>query len=166
VSSRLLASVVAVVLVTGVGALAAFASPPAAAPAAPAGSASPVDVAADRLDVDLTKRSAALAGHVVLRREGLVLRADRLDARFDESPRVTWAKGAGGVSIEVKGTQATADEVEVDLGARSLELRGNVTVTRAGSRMTAERATIDLAEGRFSLFAARGTLALPASSAP
>jgi hypothetical protein len=32
--------------------------------------------------------------------------------------------------------------------------------------MAAERATIDLAEGRFSLFAARGTLALPASSAP
>lgn len=164
-SKRAIVSVFAVVLVTGASAIAAFAAPPTAAPA-PAGSSSPVDVSADRLDVDLAKRSAALAGHVVLRREGLVLRADRLDARFDEAPRVTWAKGVGAVSIEVKGTQAVADEVEVDLTARSLELRGNVTVTRGGSRLAAERATVDLAEGRFSLYAARGTLALPAASAP
>lgn len=163
--TRPLAALLAAAVLGAFAALALAAAPSVTAP--PAGAtADAVDVQADRLDVDLAKKSAALAGHVVLKRGDLVLRAARLDARFDDAPKVVWARGQGGVAVDVKGTHAEADEVEIDLAAKSLELRGAVTVTRAGSRLSAERATVDLGEGRFSLFAARGTLAAPTSSAP
>ena len=160
-------------LVASALALATFAALALAAPsattspsAAALGSGEPVDVQADRLDVDLAKKSAALSGHVVLKRGDLVLRCARLDARFDDAPKVVWARGQGGVAVDLKGTHAEADEAEVDLAGKTLELRGKVSVARAGSRLSAERATVDLGEGRFSLYAAHGTLAAPSSSSP
>ena len=147
---------------------------------APAGSASaardplafevagePVDVRADRLDLDLASanKTASLAGHVVVRRGELTLRCPRLEARFRDGPQLTWAKGDGGVSLDVKGTHAEAEEVEVDLATRTLVLRGKVVVQRAGSHLSADGATIDLATSCVALTGVRGTLSsVPASS--
>lgn len=124
----------------------------------------PVTVTAERLDADLAGKTVALTGNVTLRRGELSLRAARVDARLRDAGQVSWAKAQGGVRLEHKGSHAEADEVEIDLADRRVELRGHVVVGRGATRVEAERATLDLATSKLSLSNVRGTLAPPPSA--
>ena len=123
-----------------------------------------VAVTADKLDADLSTKSAVLTGNVTLKRGDLAMRASRVEARFRDGGQVAWAKATGGVRLDHKGSHAEADEVELDFADRRVELRGHVTVGRGGARVEAERATIDLATSKISLSQVRGVLS-PAASA-
>lgn len=151
----------------GLGALvlAGFAAAAGAQPSIFEAAGEPVSVTAERLDADLSTKNAVLTGNVVLRRADLVLRAPRVEAKFKDGGQVAWAKASGGVRIDHKGSHAEADDVEVDLADRKLELRGHVSVGRGGSKVEADRATIDLSTSKISLSQVRGTLAAPSASA-
>ncbi|MCC6644483.1 MAG: hypothetical protein IT374_02795 [Polyangiaceae bacterium] len=124
----------------------------------------PVSVTAERLEADLSGKTVSLSGAVTLRRGELSLRAPRVEARLRDGGQVAWARASGGVRLEHQGSHAEAEEVEVDLADRRVELRGRVVVGRGASRVEAERATLDLATSRLSLSQVRGTLAPPAAS--
>jgi lipopolysaccharide export system protein LptA len=159
--TRLGLTLLAVAMATAVAAGALAKSPPSSG-ASPGGVAEtqgdPIDVRADRMSVDLGARTARLEGNVKLRRGDLSLSMAVVDVRLDEAGGVRWAKGTGLVTLDQKGTHAESEAVEVDLARRSVELSGKVRVTRGASRLTAERATIDLASQRVSLSSVEGTL--------
>lgn len=152
----------------GLLAVAGFAAVAVAQPSVFDVAGDPVAVTADKLEADLSSKNAVLLGNVTLRRGDVVMRAARVDARFRDGGQVAWARATGGVRIDLKGSHADADEVEVDFADRRLELRGHVVVGRGASKVEAERATIDLATSKISLSQVRGTLSPTpsASSAP
>jgi lipopolysaccharide export system protein LptA len=61
----------------------------------------------------------------------------------------------------VKGVRAEAPEVEVDLAAKTLELRGGVRLTRGEGWITAERATIHMATAKVTMSDVKGSIPLP-----
>ena len=129
----------------------------------PAAGGDPVELAAEQLEVDVPAGTAILTGHVSLVRGALRVECPRIDVRYDEAPRVTWAKGSGGVTADIRGVHAEAPEVELDLARHTLELRGGVRLTRGQGWLNAERATIEITTAKVTLKDVKGSLpvALP-----
>jgi lipopolysaccharide export system protein LptA len=125
-------------------------------PAPPGGE--PLAMTADHLELDLEAKTAVLTGHVKLGKGGLSVACPRVDVRYDQVPHVTWAKGTGGVSAEVKGIKAEAPEVELDLQSQVLELRGGVRLSRGEGWISAERASIQIATGKVSMTDVKGAI--------
>jgi len=122
-----------------------------------------LDLTADKLEVDLPAGTAVLTGHVTLVRGSLRVDCPRIDVKYDEAPRVTWAKGSGGVTADIRGVHAEAPEVELDLARHVLELRGGVRLTRGQGWLNADKATIEIASAKVTLKDVKGSLpvALP-----
>jgi len=122
-----------------------------------------VELAADRLDVDVHAGTAVLTGHVSLVKGALKVECPRIDVKYDEAPRVTWAKGSGGVTADIRGVHAEAPEVELDLARHSLELRGGVRLTRGLGWLRADKATIEIDSAKVTLKDVKGSIpvALP-----
>ena len=123
----------------------------------------PVGVSADQLVVDLNKGTAVMTGNVRVERGELVVRCDRLDARYDAAPHVTWAHASGHVVASWKGMQAKATEAELHMKRRVLELRGGVKLTRAGAWLEAASAQVDFGTGKVTLDKVSGSIPLPSS---
>jgi lipopolysaccharide export system protein LptA len=120
-----------------------------------------LSVQADRLEVDVMAQTAVLTGNVSLTKGGLKVSCPRIDLKFNDAPAVSWAKGSGGVSADVKGVHGEAPEVELDLTKQSLELRGGVRLTRGQGWLQAERATIDIGTGKVQLTQVKGSIPVP-----
>lgn len=137
-------------------------SPAHADPAAVVGGDS-VQLAADQLDVDVHAGTAVLTGHVSLVKGSLKVECPRIDVKYDEAPRVTWAKGSGGVTADIRGVHAESPEVELDLGRHVLELRGGVRLSRGLGWLNADKATIDVDSAKVTLKDVKGSIpvALP-----
>ena len=123
-----------------------------------------VNLQADKLDIDILAGEATLTGKVQLSKGDLVVSCPRIDLRFDQTPHVTWAKGSGGVTADVRGVHAEAPSVELDLAKQILDLRGGVRLTRGGAWLTADTARIDLPTSKVSLTQVKG--ALPVAKGP
>jgi lipopolysaccharide export system protein LptA len=117
-----------------------------------------VALQADKLDIDILAGEATLTGKVQLSKGDLVVSCPRIDLRFDQTPHVTWAKGSGGVTADVRGVHAEAPSVEVDLAKQVLDLRGGVRLTRGGAWLTADTARIDIPTAKVSLTQVKGSL--------
>jgi lipopolysaccharide transport protein LptA len=122
-------------------------------PAAP-----PLEVSADRLDLDVQAKTAVLSGNVRIAREGMSLSCPRVDARYDDGPQITWAKGTGGVVADLAGARAEAPEVEIDMASQTLELRGGVRIARGGGWIKAERATMHMATSKITMSDVKGSI--------
>ena len=123
-----------------------------------------VSVQAERLDIDVLPGEATLTGKVTLSKGDLVVSCPRIDLRFDHTPHVTWARGSGGVTADVRGVHAEAPSVEVDLTRQVLDLRGGVRLTRGQGWLTADTARIDIATAKVSLTQVKG--AIPVAKGP
>jgi len=123
-----------------------------------------VALQADKLDIDILAGEATLTGKVQLSKGDLVVSCPRIDLRFDQTPHVTWAKGSGGVTADVRGVHAEAPSVELDLAKQVLDLRGGVRLTRGGAWLTADTARIDIPTAKVSLTQVKG--ALPVAKGP
>jgi lipopolysaccharide export system protein LptA len=115
-------------------------------------------LAADRLDIDILAGEATLTGNVTLTKGDLSVQCPRIDLRFDHTPRVTWARGSGGITADVRGVHAEAPSVEVDLTKQVLDLRGGVKLTRGQGWLTADSARIDLPTAKVSLTQVKGSI--------
>lgn len=131
-------------------------------PASPA--KEPLEMSAEHLDLDVEARTALLTGGVKLSKGSLTVACPRVEVRYDQIPHVTWAKGSGGVVAEVKGVRAEAPEVELDLAAQALSLRGGVRLTRGEGWITADQATIQITTGKVSMTGVKGSI--PVGSIP
>lgn len=156
---RLVVALGCALAVGGVGARRLVADPsPPAPPAAGGEGAEPLDVSADRLELDVESKTAVLTGNVRLSKGALVVGCPRVDARYDDKLSVVWAKGTGGVWAEVRGARIEAPEVELDLGKQAVELRGGVRLSRGGGWIKAERATIAMGTGKVTMTEVKGSL--------
>jgi lipopolysaccharide export system protein LptA len=129
--------------------------------AEPANAGDPLQMSADRLELDVEAKTALLTGHVKLTRGPMSLTCPRVDVRYDQVPHVTWVKGSGGVVADVKGVRAEAPEVEIDMAARTMELHGGVRLTRGEGWITAERASINIGTGKVSMSDVKGSIPIP-----
>jgi lipopolysaccharide transport protein LptA len=126
----------------------------------------PVGVSADQLVVDLNKGTAVMTGNVRVQRGELLVRCDRVEARYDEAPHVTWAHASGNVVASWKGVQARAKEAELHLKRRVLELRGGVKMTRGGAWIEASGAAVDFGTGKVTLEKVSGSIPVPSAAVP
>jgi lipopolysaccharide export system protein LptA len=113
---------------------------------------------ADRLDIDVLSGEATLNGKVTLTKGDLVVHCPRIDLRFDHTPHVTWARGSGGVTADVRGVHAEAPSAELDLIRQVIDLRGGVKLTRGQGWLTADSARIDLPTAKVSLTQVKGSI--------
>jgi lipopolysaccharide export system protein LptA len=120
-----------------------------------------VSVAAEKLDVDVLAGEAILTGKVTLTKGDLTVACPRVELRFTHDPKVTWVKGSGGVSADVRGVHAEAQTVELDVGKQLLELKGGVKLTRGQGWLTADSARIDIATGKVSMTQVKGSIPTP-----
>src|ERR1700678_572118 len=123
-----------------------------------------VNMQADRLEIDILAGEATLTGNVTLSKGDLVVSCPRIDLRFEHTPHVTWARGSGGVTADVRGVHAEAPSVEVDLAKQVLDLRGGVKLTRGQGWLTADSARIEIATAKVSLTQVKG--AIPVAKGP
>ena len=117
-----------------------------------------VSLQADRLDIDILAGEATLTGKVTLSKGDLAVSCPRIDLRFDHTPHVTWARGSGGVTADLRGVHAEAPAVELDLTKQVLELRGGVKLTRGQGWLTADSARIEIATAKVSLAQVKGSI--------
>jgi lipopolysaccharide export system protein LptA len=122
------------------------------------GGADPVKLEADQLDIDILRGEATLTGKVTLTKGDLVVNCPRIDLRFEHAPHVTWARGSGGVTADVRGVHAEAPSVELDLAKQVLDLRGGVKLTRGQGWLTADSARIEIATAKVSLSQVKGAI--------
>jgi lipopolysaccharide export system protein LptA len=118
-------------------------------------------VQADSLDVDVSAGTAVLTGNVTLGKGDLHVSCPRIDLRFDTTPHVSWARGSGGVSADVRGVHAEAPEVEVDLSRQVLDLRGGVRLTRGQGWLQADHASIEIPTAHVTLTQVKGSIPVP-----
>jgi lipopolysaccharide export system protein LptA len=124
----------------------------------------PVKLQADQLDIDILAGEATLTGKVTLTKGDLVVNCPRIDLRFEHAPHLTWARGSGGVTADVRGVHAEAPSVELDLAKQVLDLRGGVKLTRGQGWLTADSARIDIGTAKVSLTQVKG--AIPVAKGP
>jgi lipopolysaccharide export system protein LptA len=118
----------------------------------------PVKLQADQLDIDILAGEATLTGKVTLTKGDLVVNCPRIDLRFEHAPKLTWARGSGGVTADVRGVHAEAPSVELDLTKQVLDLRGGVKLTRGGGWLTADSARIEIATAKVTLTQVKGSI--------
>jgi lipopolysaccharide transport protein LptA len=121
-----------------------------------------VDVAAERLEVDVEHGTAILQGTVSLTFGDVEIRCPKVEIRYDRSPRVSFAHGTGGVTARLKGTEATADAIEFDAASRKVSLSGSVRLSKGKGWIRAERAVLDIASGKVSLEDVKGSIPIEA----
>lgn len=117
-----------------------------------------LDVRADHLDVDIAKGTAVLQGNVRAVLGELEVECGQIDVRYDEAPVVRYARGSKDVTVRLKGIEAKAAALEVDVARRSVRLQGGVKMSRGRGWVTAESAQIDLATRHVTLDAVKGSI--------
>ncbi len=117
-----------------------------------------IEIAAETLEVDARGGTAVLTGHVSLVKGDLKVACPRIEVRYDDAPRVTWARGSGGVTADIRGVHAEAPEVDLDLGRHVLELRGGVRLTRGQGWLQADKASIEITTAKVTLKDVRGAI--------
>jgi lipopolysaccharide export system protein LptA len=129
-----------------------------AATATAAAAALPMEISADRLEVDHKSSLATFSGHVVAVRGDLTLRCDRVEAAYDAAGALRSVVASGTVSLESRRLHATADRADYREVEHAVVLEGTLHITDGKSVLTGERARLLLDEERFVLEKARGTL--------
>lgn len=110
----------------------------------------PVDVAADRIEVQERADRAIFAGNVHVRQAGLTMDTERLTVAYSSSGGVQIQRldAAGGVVVKSPSETARGDFGIYDLERKLITLVGDVQLTRQGSRVNGSRLVIDLNTGR------------------
>ena len=117
-----------------------------------------LDIQADELKVDIDKGEATLLGNVHAKLGELTVVCPKVEMRYDEAPKVKWARGSGGVEARLKGIVATASVVQVDVAARRVDLSGGVRMTRGKGGVQAGKASIDIATQKVTLHEVKGSI--------
>ncbi|QPQ54608.1 LptA/OstA family protein [Allosphingosinicella flava] len=110
----------------------------------------PVDVAADRIEVQDRADRAIFSGNVLVRQADLTLSAARLTVAYSSAGGIQIERldASGGVTLRSPSETARGQFAIYDLNARIITLIGNVTLTRGQSNVNGGRLVIDLNSGR------------------
>ena len=110
----------------------------------------PVDVAADRIEVQDRADRAIFAGNVNVRQASLTLLTDRLTVAYSSAGGVQIRRldASGGVVVRSPSETASGNFGIYDLDRKLITLVGNVQLSRSGSVINGSRLVIDLNSGR------------------
>jgi lipopolysaccharide export system protein LptA len=110
----------------------------------------PVDVAADRIEVQDRADRAIFAGNVVARQAALTLTAARVTVAYSSSGGIEIQRidASGGVTVRSPSETARGQFAIYDLRNRLITLLGGVTLVRGDSQVRGGRLVLDLSTGR------------------
>jgi lipopolysaccharide export system protein LptA len=111
----------------------------------------PVDVEADRIEVQDRADRAIFTGNVRVRQAQLALDAARLTVAYAGGAGGTQIQrldASGGVTVRSPSETARGNFAIYDLNRRLITMLGNVALTRGGSTLNGGRLVIDLDTGR------------------
>lgn len=110
----------------------------------------PIDVAADRIEVQDRADRAIWSGNVVVKQDQLTLEAQRLTLAYSTAGglEIDRLDASGGVVVRSPSETARGDFGVYDIDRRLITLIGGVRLERGGSTLSGARLTIDLQSGR------------------
>jgi lipopolysaccharide export system protein LptA len=110
----------------------------------------PVDLAADRIEVQDRADRAIVSGNVVVNQANLRLTAARLTIAYSSGGGIQIERldASGGVTLTSPSETARSQFAIYDLNQRLITMIGNVTLTRGASHVNGGRLVIDLNSGR------------------
>ena len=110
----------------------------------------PVDVTADRIEVQDRSDRAIFAGNVHVTQAELTLDTQRLTVAYSSagSIQIQRLDASGGVVVTSPSERATGDFGVYDLDRKLITLVGNVRLNRGDSQIIGSRLVIDLKSGR------------------
>jgi lipopolysaccharide export system protein LptA len=110
----------------------------------------PVDVAADRIEVQDRADRAIFSGNVEVRQGSLQLSASRLTVAYANAGGIAIQRleASGGVTLRSPSETARSQFAIYDLDRRVVTMLGNVSLNRGESRVNGGRLVIDLDSGR------------------
>lgn len=112
---------------------------------------SPVDVEADRIEVQDRADRAVFSGNVMVRQAGLTMSAGRLTVAYARSGGgvdIDRLDASGGVFIKSSSETARGDFAVYDLNRRIITVVGGVELNQGSNRINGGRLVIDLNSGR------------------
>ncbi|QAY76651.1 LptA/OstA family protein [Sphingosinicella sp. BN140058] len=109
----------------------------------------PVDVAADRIEVQDRADRAVFSGNVVVKQAELTLTAPRLTVAYSNSGGIEIERidGSGGVTVRSPSETASGQFAIYDINSRLITLIGNVHLVRGDSNVSGGRLVINLRDG-------------------
>ena len=110
----------------------------------------PIDLTADRLEVQDRADRAMFSGNVKVRQDELTLDTARLTVAYSSSGGVEIKRldASGGVTVRSPSETARGSFGIYDLDRKLITLVGNVVLERQGSQLSGQRLVIDLDSGR------------------
>jgi lipopolysaccharide export system protein LptA len=110
----------------------------------------PIDLTADRLEVQDRADRAIFAGSVHVKQDDLTLDTSRLTVAYSSSGGVQIKRldASGGVTVRSPSETARGSFGIYDLDRKLITLVGNVVLQRQGSQLSGQRLVIDLDSGR------------------
>ena len=110
----------------------------------------PVDVSADRIEVQDRADRAMFVGNVKVRQSGLSLDTERLTVAYSSGDGVQIRRldAAGGVVVRSPSETARGDFGIYDLDRKLITLIGSVQLNRGANQVNGSRLVIDLETGR------------------
>lgn len=110
----------------------------------------PVDVSADRIEVQDRADRAIFIGNVNVRQGSLQLDTQRLTVAYQSAGGIQIRRldASGGVVVRSPSETARGDFGIYDLDRKLITLVGDVQLARGGSRIIGSRLVIDLSSGR------------------
>jgi len=110
----------------------------------------PIDVAADRIEVQDRSDRAVFVGNVHVRQASLTLDTERLTVAYSSGGGIQIRRldASGGVVVKSPSETARGNFGIYDLDRKLITLVGGVQLSRAGSQINGQRLTIDLNSGR------------------
>ena len=116
-------------------------------------SRAPVDVAADRIELQDRADRALLSGNVEIKQGDLTLKAPRVTVAYTRagSTELQRLDASGGVTVTSPSETAQSQFAIYDFDRRLITMLGGVTVNRNGSNISGNRLVLDLNTGKASL---------------
>ena len=113
-------------------------------------SSAPVDVTADRIEVQDRSDRAIFAGNVHVKQASLSLDTERLTVAYSSGGGVQIRRldASGGVTVRSPSETARGNFGIYDLDRKLITLVGAVQLNRGGSQISGSRLVIDLSTGR------------------
>ena len=110
----------------------------------------PIDLQADRLEVQDRSDRAIFAGNVHVKQDALTLDTSRLTVAYSSSGgvQINRLDASGGVTVRSPSETARGSFGIYDLDRKLITLVGNVVLERGGSQLSGQRLVIDLDTGR------------------
>lgn len=110
-------------------------------------SALPVEVGADKLEIDQADGSATFTGNVKISQGEMVLTAGKARIVYGEDGAITEMRATEGVTLVNGGEAAEAAEAVYTIGKGEVVMTGDVILTQGRNALSSERLVIDLDSG-------------------